>query len=1107
MEALYDRMAKSIVESSESDRNMATKVLQSINCSHRALTVPDMAQILGEHRSDEAHLKASILAVCQGFITIDDGASNDGAYIHRVAMIHQTSREYLLDGEQRPFQVDIRAAHVQMFKSCMECLMDGDLKTKVRQKQTVVFLDYAATFWSLHLSFISTVNAFALDILKKFLTEQRTNKEWVLIWIHYLAANNRLKVLTHTSGHLLTYASKLKSYAAGEGTSKQAMELRELLGSWAVDLIKTAGKFGTVLLRNPRLIYKTIPPFCPHSSPMYQQFGKAQAKSLFVSGPSSMIEKWDDSLGRMTFGTREATSVSATGNQIAVLIPEGQVFLYDTSAFEQPAYGHIDHQDIILKMALNTTATLVATCGQNHTKVWEVRTGYCITSVPNPTSTPRPLTVIFLPDDRSLVVGFDDSEIRSLDIRQSSPTWQTIAVLEEKELAGHYLNVPNRMALNRDGTRLVVAYRGHPLSAWKLRPGKKPKHSGHCWRRGEALKRRGEVEDAVWHPRYKLVLGVYIDGIVFKWRPGFSDSISKKPRWEPKEITAGASKITLSRDGDIFAIGDRRGVIKVYTTIGFHLLYHLASQDTMMIGGLTFSPDMRRLYDTRGNYASAWEPTALIRWMEQQNARTDIFEGRSETSIAASSSVSINWSKKVDTITVIATPPSRHNLYCTATVGGGVTLHHTEHGQLLDIRPTNGPFGIDKMTLSRDTKYLCFTNSVKTLFIVSIDYDDKSRKTSVKSEAEISLSHVKGTILDLLFHQDATHILVQASSSVHSIALSSYAVERSLELDDEGSRWIQHPGDKTRIVGLSTSRARVIDWNLEIFHAYSFIPRRTMEDFDFENPIIRGKVDRLVTSSNGKYIVAQVSAPTVLNSQNKTLFYVEFSQFPSSKTESSNVNRNTDIYPTIMPEEISSQVATTLGFAKDNRLIFLSKIYSVCSWQPEFSQLGQQSPTAISPRASGFILDGIVSAEPSSESGAVDRQPSSMSIGHRMSSISEKLEMFNMTGERRLSGMLDERPLSSMSDERRMSSMSGVSEERRVSNISEGRRMSSVSTERPGSSAAGQKYAVKEIFPLPGDWISQDSLVVSTLWAREKSLLCPRNGEVMIVRSPDLRSS
>ena len=126
-----------------------------------------------------------------------------------------------------------------------------------------------------------------------------------------------------------------------------------------------------------------------------------------------MTEQWDDSLARMTFGTRaHATSVLAAGNQVAVLAPEGKVFMYETSAFEQPAYGYIDHQERVSQMALNNTATLLATYGYDTTRIWEVSTGRCMTLAPNIESRPRPHTTIFEKEDNTLIMGFEDSKIR-----------------------------------------------------------------------------------------------------------------------------------------------------------------------------------------------------------------------------------------------------------------------------------------------------------------------------------------------------------------------------------------------------------------------------------------------------------------------------------------------------------------------------------------------------------------------------------------------------------------------------------------------------------------------------------------------------------------------
>ena len=1047
MEALYDRMATSIAQGTPNDNIMATKILQSVNCAYRPLTFVEMAQVLGEHHADQNHLHSSILAVCHGFILVVASSNYEDGNVPRISMIHHTAREYLLSSDTRPFKVDLRAAHTQMFKSCMECLMSSDLKDMVREKKSVEFLNYAACFWSRHL-FSLSADSQVDTILTEFLTSKRSNKEWVLIWINYLAANNQLRVLTKASRQLLGYASKLKARSEGQHENgTQSLELRAILDSWAVDLIKIAGKWGMVLLRNPRLIYKSIPAFSPRSTPIFQQFGQAQTRNLAISGPPGMMEKWDDSLGRMTFGIRtQATAVASAGHHIAILAPEGKAFVYDASTFEQPTYGFIDHQERISKMAMNTRGTLVATCGWDTTNIWELHSGLCINSAQNPDGGPRPFTMIFTDDDNTLLVGFDDSKVRSLDLRHSSPTWEDFAVFEEKEISGHILNVPNSMVLNKDGTRLAVGYRGHPLSAWKLRRGKNPIHSGLCWRRGRSKKLRGEVEDMVWHPRFKLLLGVYVDGIVFKWRPGFSDSVSKNPRWEPKEIATGASKIAISRDGDLFVTGDPRGAIKIYTTIGFHLLYHLASED--MIGGITFSPDMRRLYDTRGYYASAWEPTALIRWAEQMRTTTDSFESKSETSTGETSVVSVNYSQTVDSITVVATPASRHSLYCTATVAGGVYLHHTQRGKLADIRVAEGLFGIDKMVFSRDSKYVCFTDSVKTLFIASIDFNEKTFATEVETKAEISLSQiVKGSILDLLFHHDSTHVLIQGSTSIRTISLTTFSVERSTDLDPamENARWIPQPGDKAKILGISASNAELLTWNLEKLHSWTLTPRRTLSDWGFGDPTIEGKIDRIFPTSNGKHILVQVLPPSGQTFQTKTFFYIESSSLTTSLTPP---NQPSIITPTILPQEMTSQIIHAHGFVSSNKLLYISKTYSINYWQIEFNQIGHDHPNIIT--HSGLGSDAtIIPSRGLSNLNISSTPPPDITVTAPIKGAASEQERQSFVGR--------------------------------------------------------QSYMIKEIFPLPGDWISQDALAVSTLWGKERSFLCPRNGEVMLVRSPELR--
>lgn len=201
------------------------------------------------------------------------------------------------------------------------------------------------------------------------------------------------------------------------------------------------------------------------------------------------------------------------------------------------------------------------------------------------------------------------------------------AELEELEIDGHYLNAANYMALNDEGSLIAVAYRGHPLSAWEVDG---PTHIGHCWRKRDELA-RGEVIEAIWRSFDNEVIGLYIEGVVFKWNPYGG---------EVDEISTGASKLALSRDDSLFATGDVHGKFKVYTTVGFSLLYQLASQDTVFDIALR-----RRLYDIRGYHGITWEPNVLAEFMERPAKNTNSLSGTE--SLTQSSSLAPNTALRI----------------------------------------------------------------------------------------------------------------------------------------------------------------------------------------------------------------------------------------------------------------------------------------------------------------------------------------------------------------------------------------------------------------------------------------------------------------------------
>ena len=988
MEALYDRMASSIAQNpSATDRALASSILQCVTCSLRALTIAELSHALHEDTSRMLDVQRSIVELCGGFVVIDNGAN--------VAMIHQTAREYLVNGKDRPFHVDRDVAHKDIFLSCMRCLMTIGLRAKVKGIQKPEFLDYAASSWSSHLTLAPLDCGQAAEVLSNFL-----NGHWVLTWIQVLATSKQLRVLIRASKHLSKYSAAHKDH------DRANIKRQGLIESWAEDIVKLVGKFGAILRQDPESIYKIIPPFCPQNSAIYQQFGKTKDKSLLVSGIST--PDWDDSLARLSFEYGSyASSISAAGAQIAILILSGSVVLYDSSTFEEVTASPIKHGERVYRMELNSTGTLLATYGYRTTKLWEVSTGICKMSVENIESRPRPLAMLLANNSTMLVVGTDDRRIRSLDLNRTSPAWHLVGELEEPELEGHFLNSSNYMALNKNGSLIAVAYRGHPLSAWETDG---PVHIGHCWRRREEVA-RGEVIEAVWHPHCPEVLGLYIEGVVFKWRPYDGNT---------EEIAIGASRLAISRDGDLFATGDVRGTVKVYTTSDFCLLYQLTSEEAVL--GLAFSPDLNRFYDIRGYYGNAWEPNALMRFVEQRGK--GIESGSETESLAQSLTVSEWRSRRIDSITVLAGSPIGL-FYCCGTEKGTVTLHGAQGEKLADLHVSKSFLSVEQMSWSNDGRYLGFSDSSKKVIIISLIASAGNLEPPVERRLELSMKHnTNGPILQLLFHPDSNQLLVFSSSTICTISLTSSSVTQSLEWHTSVCKWIIHPQDPALIIGVGSDTIRILDWSLAELQTYRLeYPYNRNMELNPESLLDQNTVNQVLVTHDKKHILVQMSASRP-NTKEKTFIYFEIPPRSTSRAATPGINEDRGsiaIIPLVLPKSLCSQIDLVLSFLSHDNLIFLSRTFSICSWK---------LPSRSGPSLSS-LLPGVSS---SNKPKATTHLPT---------------------------------PFDHYCDNVIIDTAVDI---------------------------------VKPLFSLPGDWISRDCLALCSIWGVERSLLCPRNGEVAVVR-------
>ncbi|KAF2105865.1 hypothetical protein BDV96DRAFT_607880 [Lophiotrema nucula] len=967
MDALYHRMALTVSEhASRTDKALASAILELVTCSLRVLTVTELSKALGDVASRVLDLPRSIVDLCGGFVVIDNGGN--------VAMVHQTAREYLLGQRDQPFRVDRSTGHKQVFFSCMRSLMTNGLRVSVSRQHSTEFLDYASQLWSTHLMSISPDDDEVFEVLNSFLS-----RHWLLTWVHILALNNQSRVLTQTSRHLSKFSAREKARSVSQDVDSSFISKRELLDSISTDLVKINGKFGAVLRRNPEAIYKLIAPFCPQSSSLYQLFGKAESKTLSLSGSSA--ETWDDCLGRMSldFGSY-ASFITAAGSRISILDASGRISIFYSSNLQESSISPIKHGERIYRMEMNSSGSLIATYGYRTTKIWDVKTGRCQVSVDNVDSRPRPLAMLFMNDNTALYVGMDDKRVRSIDLSEDTPHWQVEAELEEPELEGHFLNSASHMALHQDGRLIAVAYRGHPLSAWELDG---PMHIGHCWRtHDEAV--RGQVVDALWHPLHPVVYGLYIEGVLFRWRPYEN---------EVDELNVGASKLALNIDGSLFATGDVHGAIKVYTTADFELLYQLASQDTVL--GITFGPEFSRFYDIRGNYGNAWEPTALMEFAEREDKDTD---ATSESgSLAPSSSVSINWSPRVDTITALATAPSGGYYWESQQIFASKSLMSTE-----------------QMTWSNDGRTICFSDSSKRVFAMFVTSSEIVN--SVTMELEIALkASTKGPILQLLFHPGNRRVMIYTTSSICILSLDTQSVVHCRDVNVPACIWLQHPLDSTAILGVNATSIHTLTWDLKSHLCdalnYTFPHTNT----DPATLLSNVNMNRVLTTWDKKHIMFQVSSE---RGGNCILLYVRTSDLSVSRTEPVKIekeesNDSRSIDPQILPSNMSSKVLIPLVFLNRDRLVFLSTDFAVCILQ--------------------------VPATPVSDTKSRNPQLHSKPL------VGTPQRASNITG---VTGMLN----------------------------------------------------VKEAFPLPGDWISQDCLALCAVSVRERSFLCPRNGEIVVVR-------
>lgn len=929
MEALYDRMAISVrTRLSSADRELSQSILGWTACAHRSLSIGELGDAL---RNDSLlEINRTVSDLCGGFVTLDKD---------KFTMIHETAREYLMrgGGGDRPPTIDQNFTSDKLFSRCIECLTDPKLRSQIIRNQPPALLDYATTAWFIHFSIGPTTHPRNLEIVEKFLRGPN-----VLTWVYIAARKKELKALVNASRYLTDVILRLRKLNQRESLAyERAITVIE---GWAIDLVKIVGKFGNTLVQNPDSIYGLVSPFCPRNSALYLQFGRKESKALQVSGLTNSA--WDDCLARLSLGQSVmASAVLTAGNRIIILSSirkSSQIIIYNSATFEEQS--RIVHPERVFAIQVNKIGNLLVSYGYLNTRVWDIATGDSIKTVKNPEKRPRPHHLLFVEMENTILIISEDRCIRSFSLDDDSVEYETRAEIDERSLQNKIVSFPTCSALSPDGSMVAFGYRQYPVTVWELEP---PWLVGQCTRASNVTDMTirestfGEVFKLTWHPFSGEVFGVTQTGLLFKWDPSQEGATAR--------VQAGASCLTVSRDGSLVATGDSVGTIKAYATSDFSLLYQLSSPNSVV--DLSFSTDSRRLYDVRGAYGNIWEPNTLVHLADSPDYHDHNGDASSENESLTNLSLHTEHRyTRVDEIVTIS-GQSLGSLYCYGTENGLALLCEVGRGKIHELERSASYMSIEQAAWSEDGSLVAIADLSGKLSIKRIAKSGQPQHTwQVIHEFDLIIPPHEGHISQLVFRPAGHQLFAFMTKTIYSVDLISHdLVKAEVRPGLSKVKWIPHPILPDYLVGFGTTTARVLTWaDLREVRNFTYSP------FDVKLPSTgplpqthqsdhttrkdNETLGRLVASAESPHILLQISYfanPSHLNTK-YLVFEVAYILPGADGDEDSNALAD-DLPYTLLPAHISSRIREPLAFLPYKGLVFLDVNRWICTWRlPSF---------------------------------------------------------------------------------------------------------------------------------------------------------------------------
>ena len=922
MQPLYERMEEAMARVLKpADQKLAKILLIWATCSRRPLTLEELAKAIEPEFYNVIDLKHTIGKVSGNFLVIDRKS--------HVMLVHQTAREYLTKLSTGPFTITPSQAHDEIFLRCMSCLNDPILRSHKGPLDLPALSSYAVRYWSSHLQSHSADSERILDALSRFLQSST-----VLSWMKILALHDQLKTLVQSSRSLSAFAEKRRAMDASIASNIRPLQTLEYVELWAIDFIKIVGKFGQNLLDMPDSIFKFIPQICPRQSIIHRQFGQRSTFKVSVSGDSNAV--WDDNLAKIFVGASfQALYIVCTNQYFAILTTANSIIVWDSSTCQR--HREYFHQETISSICVSASGKMIAAYGIHCIKIWEIGNGKEFVSIPNLRGS-RAFDMIFAKNDTEILAALDNGVIQGVLFRESQPDWKIVDLdLRKKEatVAGTVTNTPCCIAFSTDGEHVAIAFRGAPLSIWRVR---EPELISRCRReRNDRRLSSGArpwtaVYSVIWHPRSGEILGIYQDASVFKWHP-LEDS--------SHDTSLSATVITLSSDGDLLATSDANGTVKVSKFPECTPIWQLRCE--YPVSDLAFSPDNRRLYDLRGCFCHVWEPNALIRLSEFEAPGS---ETRSESgSTVMSTKISEAEVDIEEPISTLAVSP-RGDFYTIGSSEGAVRLLHSTCQVALKLWESPSFMPIEHIVWSTDGIHVALRDLAGKIVVRELENASSvqaSRALSARTVFEATIQAGDGPIEQVLLSPDSQLLLVASAASAQTWSVDSGAclAKWKAQTVNTISKWVNHPMHKEQLLRISAEQAFSCGWqDLVEISSNSFNIPDSHKQFASGNRTDRIRKPSLPRSMSSDHSHAAIE--NAMLTQDGAYIMIELARFLENHvgerqlmlfSKSGFGDSNSRLSSKPVPSHLLDRLQLPLGVLPGDRFVFLDNDNWLCSWR------------------------------------------------------------------------------------------------------------------------------------------------------------------------------